>query len=59
MKTAFMIITGLVTTMAGVGGIEQSITNSALASGLIVALTGCGIMYCATLMIKREEANDN
>jgi FtsH-binding integral membrane protein len=55
MKTAFMIITGLVVTMAGVGGIEQSFTTAELLSGLLVALTGCGIMGCAVLMIRNEE----
>jgi hypothetical protein len=55
MKTAFMIITGLVTTMAGLGGIEQSITNAEMMSGVLVAVVGLGIMYCATLMIKQEE----
>jgi hypothetical protein len=55
MKTAVMIIAGLVTTMAGVGGIEASITTPELLSGLLVALTGCGIMSCAVLMIKQEE----
>jgi uncharacterized membrane protein len=58
MKTAVMIFAGLVATMAGVGGIEQSMTTPELLSGLLVALTGLGIMYCAVLMIKREERNE-
>lgn len=56
MKTAFMMITAIVTTMAGVGGIEHSTTDAELASGVIVALVGLGIMYCTVLMIKREQA---
>jgi uncharacterized membrane protein len=58
MKTAVMIFAGIVTTMAGVGGIEQSMTTPELLSGLLVAVTGLGIMGCAVLMIKREEANE-
>ena len=58
MKTAVMIFAGLVATMAGVGGIEQSMTTPELLSSLLVALTGCALMYCAVLMIKREEANE-
>jgi hypothetical protein len=58
MKTAVMIIAGLVTAMAGVGGIEQSMTTPELLSGLLVAMTGCGLMSCAVLMIRREERNE-
>ncbi len=57
MKTAFMLFTGLVTTMLGVGGVENSMTNAELLQGLAVAATGLGIMYCATLMIRNEERN--
>ncbi len=55
MKTAFLIFTGIVTTAFGVGGVENSITNSELLQSLAVAVTGLGIMYCATLMAQREQ----
>lgn len=55
MKTAFMIFTGIVTTMLGVGGIENSITNVELVQGLAVAMVGLGIMWCSVLMIKQEQ----
>jgi uncharacterized membrane protein len=58
MKTAVMIFAGLVVTMAGVGGIEQSMTTPELLSGVLVALTGCALMLCAVVMIKREERNE-
>jgi hypothetical protein len=51
-KVFFMFITGLITTMFGVGGVENSITNSQLLSALAVSVTGLGIMYCATLMMR-------
>ena len=54
-KVFFMFITGLITTMFGVGGVENSITNAQLLSGLAVAVTGLGIMYCATLMLRQEQ----
>jgi uncharacterized membrane protein len=55
MKTAFMMFTGIVTTMLGVGGVENSITNTELLQGLAVSLVGLGIMYSTVLMIRREE----
>ncbi len=51
-KVCFLVFTGLVTTMFGVGGIENSMTNSELLAGLAVAVTGLGIMGCAVLMIQ-------
>jgi hypothetical protein len=54
-KVFFMFITGLITTMFGVGGVENSITNSQLLSALAVSVTGLGIMYCATLMLRQEQ----
>lgn len=54
MKTAVMIFTGIVVAMAGVGGVEQSITAAELVSGILVSSVGLGIMYCATLMIRNE-----
>ncbi len=56
MKTAFMMFTGIVTTMLGVGGVENSLTNAELMQGLAVSVVGLGIMYCTVLMINREEA---
>ena len=55
MKTAFMIFTGIVTTMLGVGGVESSITNTELLQGLAVAVTGLAIMFAATLMLRQEQ----
>lgn len=54
-KVFFMFFTGLITTLFGVGGVENSITNSQLLSALAVSVTGLGIMYCATLMLRQEQ----
>lgn len=53
-KIFFMFFTGLITTMFGVGGIENSITDSELLSGLAVSAVGLGIVYCSTLMMQQE-----
>ena len=53
-RVFFVFFTGLITTMFGVGGIEHSLTDSQLLQSLAVSVTGLGIMWCATLMIKQE-----
>jgi hypothetical protein len=54
-KIFFMFFTGLITTMFGVGGIEHSVTDSELLSGLAVSAVGLGILWCATLMMRVEQ----
>ena len=49
-----MFAVGLITTMFGVGGVEHSLTNTALLQSIGVSLTGLGIMFCATLMMRQE-----
>ena len=49
-----MFATGLITTMFGVGGVEHSLTDTALLQSIGVSLTGLGIMFCATLMMRQE-----
>ncbi len=55
MKLAFMIFTGIVTTMLGVGGVENSLTNTELLQSVAVSAVGLGIMFCAVLMIRVED----
>lgn len=56
MKLAFMVTTGIVTAMLGLGGVENSQTTAELLQGLAVALVGVGIMACAVMMIRQEQA---
>jgi len=51
----FVVIVGLVITMLGTGGVENSITNTELLQALAVAVTGLGAMYAGTLMIQRAQ----
>ncbi len=53
-KIFFMFFTGLITTMFGVGGVENSLTDSELLQSIAVSLTGLGILWCATLMMQQE-----
>lgn len=47
---AFVFIVGLITTLAGVGGIEHS---SDLISALIVTATGMSITWAGSIMFRR------
>ena len=51
----FVFITGLVLTMLGVGGIEGSITDEALLSGVLISTVGLSIMWAGTLMMAQED----
>lgn len=53
-KTFFLFFTGLITTAFGVGGVENSITDTELLQSLAVSVTGLGIVYCSTLMMQQE-----
>ena len=46
---AFLFITGLVLTMAGVGGVENSMDNAALVQSTLVAVLGLAVMGCGVL----------
>jgi hypothetical protein len=52
----FLVVLGLLLTAAGVGGIENSITDGELLGSVLASLTGLLIMYCGTLAMK---VNDN
>jgi hypothetical protein len=49
----FLVVTGLLLTAAGVGGVENSITDTELLSSLAVSIVGCGIMWAGTLGLRR------
>lgn len=52
----FVFITGLLLTLMGAGGIEQSITNSELLSSVAVSCVGLLVMWVGTLGFKRSDA---
>ena len=47
-----LFIFGLLLTMFGVGGVEQSVEDTALLSSVAVAGLGLALMYVATLAVK-------
>jgi len=58
-KTAALLgFLGFLLTAFGVGGIEQSISDSELMASMLVSITGLAIMYCAVAALKVSEYYD-
>ena len=51
-SATFLMITGLLLTFGGVGGIENSITDSELITATAVSLLGCAVMWCGVRMMQ-------
>lgn len=52
-STFFVAMLGLLLTMFGVGGIENSITGTELMSGLAVSVLGLALMGTAVLSLQQ------
>jgi hypothetical protein len=50
----FLVFTGLILTMFGVGGVENSVTDTELGSSLAVSLVGTLIMWAGTLGLRNS-----
>jgi|LauGreDrversion4_2_1035121.scaffolds.fasta_scaffold1420624_2 hypothetical protein len=48
-QSMFVFIVGLLMAMLGVGGVEGSITNAELITGLVVSGVGLLVMWAGTL----------
>jgi hypothetical protein len=48
----FLVITGLIITMFGAGGIENSIQTVDLLQSIAVAIVGLAVMGCGVLAIR-------
>ncbi len=49
---------GLILTMFGVGGVENSLTNTELLSAVAVSILGLAIMYAGTLGVRNGSYYD-
>jgi hypothetical protein len=53
MKSAgFLLFTGLILVMGGVGGIENSVAEAELLSSTVISLLGCAVMWCGVRMMQ-------
>jgi hypothetical protein len=58
-KTAgILAFLGFLLTAFGVGGIEQSITDTELMASMLVSIVGLLIMYCAVTALKVSDYYD-
>jgi hypothetical protein len=51
-ESNFLLGVGFLLAFGGVGGIENSMTDADLAGATLIAVTGCLIMWCGTLMMR-------
>lgn len=57
--TAFaLFMLGLILTMFGVGGVENSVTDSELVASVAVSALGLAIMYCGTIAMRVADYYD-
>jgi hypothetical protein len=54
-RTFFFVMMGILLTMLGVGGVENSITDAELLQSLAVSGLGLLLMWVGTLMIREEQ----
>ena len=54
-QSMFVFIVGMLMTFGAVGGIENSVENSALLASMIVAIVGLLTMYCGVLGLRNSE----
>ena len=47
-----LFVFGLIMTLFGVGGVENSVTDGELLSSVAVSVLGLGLMYCGTLGVR-------
>lgn len=55
----FLVMVGLLTTGFGVGGVENSVDNLELLSGLLVSVSGLAIMAAGVLGLKTVDNKSN
>lgn len=53
-KVFFFVAMGLVLTLLGVGGIENSMTNTELLQSLAVSVLGLLFMWIGTLILREQ-----
>ena len=55
-KSAFFLsMIGFLMTLGGVGGVENSLSNTELLQSVLVAVVGLAVMGCGVLAIKTQQ----
>ena len=50
----FLLVSGILLTMLGIGGVEASVDNNAMYTGVLVLVLGQAVMACGVLMLEQE-----
>ena len=50
----FLLLSGIILTMLGIGGVEASVDNNAMYTGVLVLVLGQAVMACGVLMLEQE-----
>ena len=58
-KGMFVFIVGLIVTMFGVGGVENSLNDVMLLGAVLISLGGLLIAWVGTVMIRQDEWLEN
>ena len=53
-SSMFLVFVGILLAMAGVGGVENAMTDMALVQSTLVSLVGMLLMWCGTLGIQQN-----
>jgi hypothetical protein len=52
----FLLVSGIILTMLGIGGVEASVGSNAMYTGVLVLVLGQMVMACSILMLEQEKA---
>lgn len=51
----FLLVSGIILTMLGIGGVEASVDSNAMYTGILVLVLGQAVMACSVLMLEQEK----
>lgn len=51
----FLLVSGILLTLLGIGGVENSVDTNAMYTGVVVLILGQAVMACSVLMLEQEK----
>ena len=50
----FLLVSGILLTLLGIGGVENSVDSNGMYTGVLVLVLGQAVMACSVLMLEQE-----
>ena len=50
----FLLVSGILLTLLGIGGVENSVDSNGMYTGVLVLVLGQAVMACRVLMLEQE-----